>query len=88
MDKYADSTLADPGVAGIYTHSDITDLEGLEKIKDAVDLTLLCNKVCFKDYRQPISDMEADCHGKCFDNLYAGLLFTQNKFFKEINRKN
>ena len=87
MDKYTDSTLDDSGPGGIYTQADICDLEGMDKIKHAVDLSLLCNKVCFKDYAVGMSENEAECHTRCFDNLYAGLLFTQNKFFNEMNRR-
>ncbi len=87
MDKYTDSTLGDTGPGGIYSQADICDLESMEKIKHAVDLSLLCNKVCFKDYSRVMSESEGECHSRCFDNLYAGLLFTQNKFFNEMTRK-
>lgn len=62
------------------------EIEGLEKMKHAVDLGLLCNRVCFRDYRMPMTPQEEDCHTKCFDNFYAALLYIQNKFHTQANQ--
>ena len=53
----------------------------VEKIKHAVDLSVLCNKVCFKEYTHAMTSSEEACHEKCFDNFYSALLSGQKKFY-------
>jgi hypothetical protein len=55
-------------------------------MKHSVDLSILCNRVCFRDYRSAMTEQEGECHAKCFDNFYAALLFCQNKFHTEISK--
>ena len=87
MDKFTDATLGQtPSSSGIYSQSDIYDLESIEKVKHAVDITLMCSKVCFKDYLAPITPAETQCHAHCFDNIYAALLYTQNAFYTQLNQ--
>ena len=51
MDKYTDSTTTDDTISpGLYSQKDIFNIEMVEKVKHAIDLSQLCNKVCFKDY--------------------------------------
>lgn len=56
-------------------------------MKHAVDLSILCNRVCFRDYSTSMTAQENECHSKCFDNFYAALLFCQNKFFTEATQQ-
>ena len=62
MDKFTDSTLGDVVSPGLYSQSDIFNIEMMEKVKHSVDLSLLCNKVCFKGYRKEMSPAEEECH--------------------------
>lgn len=52
MDKFVDSGIDATVSPGLYTQSDIFDIESFEKIKHSADLTILCNRICFKQYKQ------------------------------------
>ena len=62
MDKFTDSTLGEVVSPGLYSQSDILNIEMMEKVKHSVDLTLLCNRVCFRGYRKEMSPAEEECH--------------------------
>lgn len=55
-------------------------------MKHAVDLGILCNRVCFRDYRASMTPQEEECHSRCFDNFHSALLFIQNKFHTQANQ--
>lgn len=62
MEKYTDATLSETSSEGIYTQLDIFNLESIEKIKHATDLTIFCNRICFKDYKFEMREAENECH--------------------------
>lgn len=62
MDKLIDLEMEDSENAGLFSQADAEDMEKLQKVKLYTKFNLLCNKICFPDYKSAMSPSEADCH--------------------------
>lgn len=90
MDKFTDATLTNEKEGNnnaLYTKTQLTDVQGLQNMKHALDIAILCNRVCFKNYRLEMTQLERQCHNQCFENIYSALIFSQKKFYEEMNKQ-
>lgn len=79
MDKLADLELEENESNGLFSKADAEDIDKLHKAKSYTEFNLLCNKLCFPDYKQSITPSERDCHEKCFKTMHFTLLYCQRK---------
>lgn len=64
---------------GLFSPADTQDIETLERSQNVLNFNIMCSQICFKHYKQSMSEQEASCHDKCFNNLYSTLMYCQRK---------
>ena len=55
MDKLIDLELEENESAGLFSRAEAEDMEKLDKIRWFTEYNLLCNKICFPDYKSAMS---------------------------------
>lgn len=58
MDKLFDLELEESGAGGLFSKADTEDIALLDRSRAILEFNLLCSKLCFPNYRQPMSQNE------------------------------
>lgn len=55
MDKLVDLDMEENENAGLFSQADAEDMEKLDKVRLFTQYNLLCNNICFPDYKSTMS---------------------------------